>query len=214
MIVITFGFIAALYFSCMINLNFLIKHGATQRQYLKGKIIFFEGDKATYFFLVVKGKVKMVNTNEDGKEFIQGIFYDGQSFGEPPLFTDDDTYAATAIAETEATVVRLEKVCFLELLKTNFKLHFEITQTLAESLRFKILINKEISGHNPQHRLLTLFNHLKKERKKANEQFPINLTRQELANLTGLRVETVIRTVKKLETDGKVRILKRKIYID
>ena len=28
----------------------------------------------------------MNNSNDDGKEFIQGIFRGGQSFGEPPLF--------------------------------------------------------------------------------------------------------------------------------
>lgn len=198
----------------MINADFLIMHGALQRRYSKGKIIFFEGNKAEYFFLIIKGKVKMINTNEEDKEFIQGIFYDGQSLGEPPLFTDENTYPATAIAETDVTIARLEKSRFLELLRNNFDIHFDITRTFAERLRFKALVNKEISGHTPEHRLFALFNHLKKAKEKTTEKFSINLTRQELANLTGLRVETVIRAVKKLENEGKVKILSRKIYID
>ena len=183
----------------MINASILVKHGATQRKYSKGKIIFFEGNKATYFFLVTEGKVKMINTHENGKEFIQGLFYAGQSFGELPLFTDETIYPATAIAETDITVLQLEKMRFFELLKTNFNLHFELTKTFAERLRFKSLLNKEISGHTPEHRLLALFHYLKNNEKKSHEEFVINLTRQELANLTGLRVETVIRAVKKLE---------------
>ncbi|MEP6684800.1 MAG: Crp/Fnr family transcriptional regulator [Parafilimonas sp.] len=198
----------------MINAGILINHGAAQRKYSKGKIIFFEGNKAAYFFLITEGKVKMINSHESGKEFIQGLFYAGQSFGELPLFTDENIYPATAIAETDITVMRLEKMRFLELLKTNFSLHFELTKTLAEKLRFKSLLNKEISGHTPEHLLLALFNYLKNNEKKSQGEFMVNLTRQELANLTGLRVETVIRAVKKLEKKGKVKLVKRKIYLD
>lgn len=198
----------------MINTAFLLKQGAQQRQYLKGKIIFYEGDKAQYFFVIIKGKVKLINTNDTDKEFIQSIFYDGQCFGELPLFSEDNTYPATAIAETDVTVLRLEKSRFSELLKNNFKLHLEVTKTLSERLKFKILMNKEIAGHTPEHRLLALFHYLKTQKKKTVENFSINLTRQEVANLTGLRVETVIRTVKKMESDGKLKIVNRKIYID
>jgi CRP-like cAMP-binding protein len=32
----------------------------------------------------------MFNSNDEGKEFTQGYFCNGQSFGEPPLFIDDE----------------------------------------------------------------------------------------------------------------------------
>ncbi len=46
----------------------------------------------------------------------------------------------------------------------------------------------------------------------ANEKNFVNHTRQEIANLTGLRVETVIRTLKKMETEKLVCIINRKLY--
>lgn len=41
----------------------------------------------------------------------------------------------------------------------------------------------------------------------------IDLTRQQIADLTGLRVETVIRTLKRLESDSKVQIINSKVVI-
>ena len=196
------------------NINFLLRHGAQQRHYSKGQIIFFEGDEAKYLFVIIEGKVKMINTNDDNKEFIQGIFYERQSFGEPSLFTDEQTYPSTAIADSDVEIIRLEKSAFLKLLKNNFDLHLEITKALAERVQFKIIISKEISGYKPEHRLETLFQYLKHNSIKHKNKTEIDLTRQELANLTGLRVETVIRAVKKLEGEGKLKIVNRKICIE
>jgi CRP-like cAMP-binding protein len=198
----------------MFNIQYLLKHGAQQRHYSKGQIIFYEGDEVKYFFVIVEGKVKMINTNADNKEFIQGIFYERQSFGEPSLFTVEQTSPSTAIADSDVEILRLEKNSFFKLLKANFDLHLEITKALAEKIQFKIIISKEISGYKPEHRLETLFQYLKRNSVKHKNKTTLDLTRQELANLTGLRVETVIRAVKKLESEGKLKIVNRKIYLE
>jgi CRP-like cAMP-binding protein len=49
---------------------------------------------------------------------------------------------------------------------------------------------------------------------KDKSRFYIPFTRQQIADMTGLRVETVIRTVKKLKEDGKLEIEKHKIYLN
>jgi CRP-like cAMP-binding protein len=40
----------------------------------------------------------------------------------------------------------------------------------------------------------------------------IELTRKELSNMTGLRIETIIRTIKKMEKDGKLKIVNGKVF--
>jgi len=42
--------------------------------------------------------------------------------------------------------------------------------------------------------------------------YEVPLTRQQLACTTGLRVETVIRCIKKMETEKKVKIINGKIF--
>jgi CRP-like cAMP-binding protein len=39
------------------------------------------------------------------------------------------------------------------------------------------------------------------------------MTRQQLANMTGLRVETVIRTIKQMEKDEKLSIVRGKVFV-
>jgi len=45
-----------------------------------------------------------------------------------------------------------------------------------------------------------------------DKNYKVELTRQQLADLTGLRVETVIRSIKKLEQKGELLIKDRKVY--
>ena len=54
---------------------------------------------------------------------------------------------------------------------------------------------------------------LKKESDTPHEKVMIKLTRKEISHSTGLRIETVIRTIKKMEKEGKLEIINGKIFI-
>ena len=177
----------------------------------KGALLFKEGSKPVFYYQVYQGKIKMVNQNEEGKEFVQGFFSHGESFGEPPLF-GNFKYPGSAIAVEDSKIWRLEKTIFLELLKNNFELHYTLTQILAKRLLYKAMQLREISSHAPEHRIITLIDYLKEQEKINTTRFELKLTRQQLADLTGLRVETVIRSIKKLESRGLVAIEKGVVF--
>ena len=195
----------------MIPADILKSYGAHLISLPKGALLFKEGNKPVFYYQVNEGKVKMVNQNEDGKEFVQGFFSNGESFGEPPLFGTFN-YPGSAITVEDSKVWRLEKSIFLELLKNNFELHYTFTQTLAKRLFYKAMQLKEISGHDPEHRIITLIDYLREQEKSTDPRFLVKLTRQQLADLTGLRVETVIRSMKKLESRGLVAIEKGVVF--
>ena len=84
---------------------------------------------------------------------------------------------------------------------------------LDNRLLYKSMILKEISGYNPEHRVLSLIDYMKKEKGiAASEKYEVSLTRQQIADLTGLRVETVIRSVKNLEKEGCLKLIGHKVY--
>lgn len=155
----------------------------------------------------------MNNFNETGKEFIQGIFSATESFGEPPLFADIK-YPAHAEALDEVELYLLDKSVFLELLRTHPDLHLELTKALAGRLFYKAIMASELASHEPEHRILRILDYLKTQLHTQGEPFSfrVDLTRQQLADLTGLRVETVIRATKKLKQKGELRIKNRKLY--
>ncbi len=196
----------------MIKLDLLMQSGAEIRELHKNEIVFSVDHYPTHYYQVLEGKIKMNNYNEDGKEFIQNIFTVGQSFGEPPLFIDEP-YPASAVAVTNATVVQLKKGNFYEMLKKYPETSLAVTQSLARRLYYKSVMAPEISSQDPEKRILTLIDYMKEHQSiDLTKDFLVPLTRQQLADLTGLRVETVIRTIKQLEKREQLKIIAGKVY--
>lgn len=196
----------------MIDLDLLLSWGATYKKLNTGEIIFQESSACQFYYQLVTGTVKWYNVDEEGKEFIQTIIETGECFGEIPLF-DGGTYAATAIAEEPTMLIRLSKSSFLQLLKENPTIHFSFTKLLAKRVRFKFLLLKSLALQAPEARIATLLNYLKKENKNfCSDCHQLNLTRQQIADMTGLRVETVIRTIRSMHEKGILTIEKGKVY--
>ena len=194
----------------MIPVEILQEYGAIRLHLKKDEVLFIQDHEAYNYFQIEFGSIKMVNYNEDGTEFIQGVFKDGQSFGEPPLFGDFD-YPASAVAVEKTSFWKLRKDHFFDLLRDHFEIHLKFSKTLSTRLCYKSIILNELASHNPEHRIITLLNYHKKTHDKEGEQIQVPFTRQEIANMTGLRVETVIRTIKNLEEQEKLKIVDRKI---
>lgn len=197
----------------MIPEELLITYKAILKTFNKDDIIFSEGEFAKNYFQVQHGIVKMNNFNDDAKEFIQGIFYKGQCFGEPPLFINVK-YPANAVAVAKSSVYILPKEKFYNLLNNHKEVHFKITENLASRLYYKAIIASEISSQEPSHRILRFFDYLKNDVHKVNGKFTLKIdyTRQQISDILGLRVETVIRAIKQLEKQGEVKIESRKVY--
>lgn len=54
--------------------------------------------------------------------------------------------------------------------------------------------------------------HFDEFKKGSKKRMMIDLTRKDLSTMTGLRIETVIRTVKKMERQGLLEIINGKVY--
>lgn len=195
----------------VIDENILISAGAETRRYTPSEVIFFEGDIPNYYYQIVKGEVKLNNYNEEGKEFIQNILSDGESCGESILFIEKP-YPVNAEAITECSVLRLHKSAFFNLLNQSPELYMEVNSFLSERLYYKFIMMQSLSSQNPSIRLRGLMDYLKSFQKDLTPySFLIPLTRQQMASLTGLCVETAIRTIKHMERDKILRIENRKI---
>ncbi|MBB4118131.1 CRP-like cAMP-binding protein [Mesonia hippocampi] len=194
----------------MIPEEILLDFGATLEKIKALENIVTEKARADFYFQIKIGEVKMFNINDNGKEFIQAFFYNGESFAEPPLFANFK-YPASAAAVKPTTYYKLSKKKFFELLRHNPEINLKFTKILAKRLYYKATILKEISVHSPEHRILTLIDFLK-NKYGGEKLFQVELTRQQIADLTGQRVETVIRAIKQLAQDGEVKIINRKVF--
>lgn len=197
----------------MITIRLLEEYGGIIKHFKNSELIFEEGMQPLHYYQIISGEVKMNNYNDEGKEFIQGIFYKDQCFGEPPLFIDQ-VYPANAVAVIDAEIITITKNKFLELLKNNSDISLKIIKNLSQRLYYKSVMAAEISSQDPEHRVLRLIDYSIEQLnfKKEAAGFLINFTRQQIGDLTGLRVETVIRAIKSLEKKGDLKIINRKVY--
>jgi CRP-like cAMP-binding protein len=187
------------------------EYGARIVQLVKGQTLFDQGSTASHFYQVRTGKVKMVSYNDQGREFVQGIFTEGQSFGEPPFF-NDLPYPAAAVAVEDSTVWKCGRAPFLRLLSERPDLHLQLTKVLSGRLVYKSMMLAEIAVEEAEHRLTRLIEYLRGTSREADaDRFRVPLTRQQLADMTGLRVETVVRTIKAMEQKGVLEIVDGKV---
>ena len=196
----------------MIDTDLLLTWGAAYKKVKAGEILFSEGSEANFYHQIEDGIIKWINVDENGTEFIHNIITSGESFGELPLF-DGLPYAASAIAETDCVILRLHKSSFQQLLHENPEILFSFTKLMAQRLRYKFLISREVASHKPEQTLSSLLTHFKKSNLHFCEDCSqLKLTRQQLASMTGMRVETVIRTMRNMHEQGKLKIEKGRVY--
>lgn len=190
-----------------INYDILITYGAVAKKVQKGECIFQEGDMPFYYFQVLEGSVKVYSANDSGKELTQGIFTDGQSFGEPPLLLDKP-YPSTAEAMTDGVIIRLPKESFLTILHDFQEIQSQFLFRFAERLYKKSSAVQIWIRNSPEERIVHFFKTLKNHKK--DSQIPY--TRHQIACHTNLRTETVIRTLKRMEKEGKIIIRDHKLF--
>ncbi len=149
----------------------------------------------------------MVTVSEEGKEFIQGVFKAGQHFGEPALLINRP-YLAFTITNKDTQLIAVNKEDFFSLIKNEPDFSMNLIQTLSQRLFYKSMMLEELANEKADHRLLTIINYLLHDIATGEN---LKVTRQELADMTGLRVETVIRGVKMLASKGLIKTVKGKI---
>jgi CRP-like cAMP-binding protein len=198
--------------STMVDENLLLSWGATFKMISKEQPLFREGSSGLFYHQIVSGRVKWMNIDDDGKEFIQAVIQSGESIGELPLF-DDGPYVSSAVALTDTTVLRLRKDDFLRMLHEHPEIHFAFTRMITHRLRLKFILMKELSYPDPVRKVLTVLkNYRNVSEYEADGRKRIQLTRQQIANMTGIRVETVIRTIRSLSEEGILHIDGGKVY--
>lgn len=199
--------------SCMkIDEIILLEFGAEAKIYHQNEYIFKEDEKPAFYYQIISGMIKENNYNELGNEFIQNILGEDQSFGDSFLFLNKN-YNINAIALSECKILKLKKSDFYKMLEEKPEISIDTNKCLSQRLYFKTAMIQNLASPLPEKRILGLLDYLKSFHKDDEKySFRVKLTRQQIADLVGLRVETVIRTAKKLEKNNLLKIEERKIY--
>lgn len=190
----------------------LLSLGADYKEYQINEMIFSEGETPQYYIQIAKGKAKLNNYSEKGKEFIHSIVSENESLVETSIFLEKP-YPVNAVAIEDCKVLRLPKSNYKSFLRENYELYEKLVLTLSEKLHYQYMMLHSISFQSPEKRLITLMDYMKNNHEDQSlYSLQIPFTRQQLASLTALSVETVIRVIKNMEKDKILKIQNRKIF--
>jgi len=186
--------------------------GASEEHYYAGDYIFREDATPQFYYQIVDGEVKLNNYSNDGKEFIQNILTGDSCFGESMVLLQKP-YPLNAIALTDCIILKICRDKFLSLINIYPHIAVDICMTLSEKTYNKFVLMSKISSKNAIDRLTEVMTLMKEPQENKDKfSFIIPHTRQQLASLTGLCVETTIRAIKKMEGNNVLKIKNRKIY--
>lgn len=183
-----------------------ISREKTDKCFKKGDKIFEEGTRGHGLYCVYRGKVKIHKLGSEAKEQIVRFAKEGDVLGYRSLLSNEPYYA-TATALEDAVLCYVSKKSFLELLENNNKLSYSVIQMLTQNLKEsekKIINLKQKSVVQRVCESLLIL----KEKFGMTEDNCLNvkLSRREIGDLSGVTVETTIRTLSDLNKKGHIRL--------
>lgn len=169
---------------------------ATVRDYVRGDYLWKEGDPAEALTLIVRGRVKIVRETE-AADLILEIFGEGEPVGAIAVY-NYIPYPASAVCLEPVTLLVLPRRDYFELLDRNPDFARAIIRELTKLVMALTRKVEDFRGQRVETRIAQLFLTLAERMGKTTKQgleIPIQLSRQEIADLVGTTVETAIRVL-------------------
>ena len=172
--------------------------------YKKGEIICKQGSFASHIIYLKEGLAK-VYLEGKSKNLILKINTSGNLIGLPCIFEDNNVFLYSASTYVASDVELIEIDLFRQLILQNSKFAYRVISVLNENTvqtygRFHCLTNKQMHGRMADIMLCL------SQRVFKNDTFSLPLSRSDLAELTGMSTESVIRVMKDFKDDGLVNI--------
>ncbi|MEO7176614.1 MAG: Crp/Fnr family transcriptional regulator [Saprospiraceae bacterium] len=188
----------------------IARYGGVRNNYPKGSFVFHQGDMPIYFFLIITGQVKVYFSTKEGNIITQGLFEKGSSFGEPPLLLAKP-YPSTAQSTQDALIMKITCERFVVLMDENPEIVKAMLFRFAKRIYSKAEKALLLINRTAEEKIIVYLEKVKLESGHA-EDYLIPDTRQDIADATGLRVETVIRILIRMARLNQVKIINHKIY--
>ncbi|MEL6670767.1 MAG: response regulator [Bacteroidota bacterium] len=183
------------------------------RYYQPKDLIFKEDGLPQYLFFLQKGKIKTYKTNEDAKEYVTGLYKDGDFIGHAAVI-QGKAYgeSATALEESEMLLIPTEDV--MALLHQNRDVAYQFIRLLANNLLEKEEELMHLAYDTVRKRVADALLRLRERYlKEGQEAFSMSFSRDNLASMVGTAKESVIRVLSEFKQDGLIETRQSEIRI-
>lgn len=180
--------------------------GATVKRAV-GETIFFEGDDASYVYNLTSGVLRLSKLLPDGRRQIAGFLFPGDFLG----ITMEDEHAFTAEAITPSTLCQFSRARFDAFVDTHphleRRLYAIAAQELAAARQQLVLLGRKTAAERVASFLLMLADRYESTLDALSaSEVVLPMSRSDIADYLGLRIETVSREISSLKASRLIRL--------
>jgi len=189
----------------------LINEHSVSINFKKGETVCKRGAFASHIYFLEDGLVK-VYLEEKNKNLILMLAIKNNLLGMAAIFEGNNKLPYSITTYTDSVVRMIDINIFIQLLKQNSIFSYHIINLLNEKTaqiygRFFSLTQKQLHGRLADI-LLCLSNRIFK-----SKSFDLPISRADLADLTGMSTESVIRMMKEFKDDGLIDMNSKQIKL-
>ncbi len=175
---------------------------ALMRRVPRNVTIVHAGDRTDFVYLILSGSLKVLVSDEEGREVILSMLGPGELFGEMGVL-DDNPRSANVVAVTPCDLVVIAKADFKRCLQENFEVSHYIMRNLVARLRKADRKIESLALMDVYGRVARLLLDMA-EPVDGSQVVTRKISKQDIAKMIGASREMVSRVMKDLQTQGLI----------
>jgi len=189
----------------------LLTRMLSRKAYPKNSTVIAAGDPTDALYIVISGRLKVIMSDNEGREVILANLNQGEFFGEMGLI-DQAPRSATVTTIESCELLTITRTDFTKCLQGNFDLTMNVMRGLVKRLREADKKIGSLALMDVYGRVARLLMEMA-ETVDGQKVVTKKLTKQDMAKTIGASREMVSRVMKDLETSGRIEVRAREILL-
>lgn len=173
-----------------------------RRRAERGEFIVRAGEETDALYILISGRAKVTNSDEEGREIILAILGPGESFGEMGLI-DGSPRSANVVAQEASELVVVSKQDFQRCMQDNFNVALKLMQVLVRRLREADRKIESLALLDVYGRVARLLLEMSQEIN-GRRVVTRKVSKQDMARMIGASREMVSKVMRDLENSGYI----------
>jgi CRP/FNR family transcriptional regulator len=185
---------------------------ATQVYFRSGKTVFSEGELAESVFGLSQGVVRLYKLLPDGRRHVLAFLLPGDFLGMP--LAERHNFSADAIGEVAlCRFPRDDLRRFIQSSPAFMRLMIDFASRELDTAQDQLLLLGNGSAEEKVANFLVSWRNRLAQISVSSETVPLPMRRQDIADFLGLKLETISRTLAKLEQKNVIRVIPRGVFL-
>ena len=196
------------------DLRLFVQNGV-ERSIEEGEFFFFQGDPAAYFYILISGRAKLMQTNPAGQQVNLRTINEWQIFGALGAVRENASYPASAQALEHSTALAIRSETLHNMMESRPYLSFELMKLMTTYIQEMQERYRELATEKVERRIARSLLRLTGQmgNKTADGNIELGFTRQDLAEMSGTTLYTVSRVLSEWEKHELVEAGRERVLI-